>query len=244
MKLLKQAIFLVLFLALGCAQAQEEEEILPIETRVNARLAAVDKSPKVWEKVRKVGAERALFCSVCHGEDGNSKKDNVPKLAAQNPVYLLDQLEKFANGTRKSFVMQDLAKSFSDQDKIDLVVYYARSSRAIGAIGDPELIARGKELYAKCQGCHGEDGMGASGYANIAAQHATFVEATLIDFRDETGNRNNPVMTAMTQGLSDADIRAIAAYVESMPPKKFELVIPQPSEPATETKPEAVSSEE
>ena len=235
MTLLRWGSGLVLLLVLSTVQAAESESLAD---KVNARLAAADKDPEVWEQVRKTGEERALFCSVCHGEDGNSKKDNVPKIAAQNPVYLLDQMEKFADGRRKSFVMQDLAKNFSDQDMIDLVVYFARSSRAIGAIGDPELIARGKQLYPACMGCHGADGMGASGYANIAAQHAAFIEATLMDFRDETGNRNNPVMTGMTQNLSNDDIRALAAYIESMPPKRFEMVKPQPAQPAQESKAE------
>jgi cytochrome c553 len=241
MTLLRWGSGLVLLLILSGAHAAES---VPLADKVNARLAAADKDPAVREEVRKAGEERALFCQVCHGDDGNSKKDNVPKIAAQNPVYLLDQLERFADGRRRSTVMQDLAKGFNDQDKIDLVVFFARSSRSIGAIGDPELIAKGKELFVKCQGCHGDDGMGASGYANIAAQHAAFVEATLIDFRDESGNRNNPVMTAMTQGLSDADIKALAAYVESMPPKRFEMVEPQPSQATSETKSGTAKSEE
>jgi len=245
MTLLQWGSGLILLLVLSSVQAADS---VPLADKVNERLAAADQDPKVWEQVRKAGEERALFCQVCHGDDGNSKKDNVPKIAAQNPVYLLEQMDMFADGSRKSFVMQDLAKGFNEQDKIDLVVFFARSSRSIGAIGDPELIAKGKQLYVKCQGCHGEDGMGASGYANIAAQHAAFVEATLIDFRDETGNRNNPVMTAMTQGLSDADIRAIATYVESLPPKRFEMVKPQPAQPEQETKaeekPEAATPEQ
>lgn len=224
MHLMQLGFLLILFLAIGGVQAQEEEgEVVPLAAKVNARLAAADKSPEVWEQVRKVGQERALFCSVCHGEDGNSKKSNVPKLAAQNPVYLLDQFERFADGRRRSFVMQDLAKNLTEQDKIDLVVFFARSSRAPGETGDSELVSKGKELFVKCQGCHGADGMGTSGYANIAAQHAEFVEATLMDFRDDTGNRSNPVMTAMTQGLSNADIRALAAYIESLPPKTYVL---------------------
>jgi cbb3-type cytochrome c oxidase subunit III len=220
MNLVRQACSLVFLLVLGSAQAADTTSLAD---RVNARLKAADASPEVWDEVRKVGAERALFCSVCHGEDGNSKKSNVPKLAAQNPVYLLDQIERFADGRRRSFVMQDLAKNLSEEDQVDLVVFFARSSRMPGEVGNPELIAKGQELFATCQGCHGVDGMGVSGYANIASQHAEFVEATLKDFRDETGSRNNPVMTAMTQSLSNADIRALAAYIESLPPKTFEL---------------------
>lgn len=44
------------------------------------------------------GQERALFCGYCHGEDGNSKRSHIPNLAAQNPVYLFESFEKFAEG--------------------------------------------------------------------------------------------------------------------------------------------------
>lgn len=198
--------------------------------RVHARLAEVDQSEAAWEQARMVGEERAFFCSVCHGVDGNGKpgiqkqkKEPVPKVAAQNPVYLLEQFEKFGDGRRKNSVMQDLAKNFSEQDKIDLVVFYARMSRSQGA-GDPELNAKGQKVYFKrCQNCHGADGMGGMGYANVASQYAYFVEKTLRDFRDGTGDRTNPMMASMTRNLSDEEIRAVSAYIESMPARTFSV---------------------
>src|SRR5690606_40660115 len=34
------------------------------------------------------GQERAVFCTYCHGETGNSKRPHIPNLAGQNPLYL------------------------------------------------------------------------------------------------------------------------------------------------------------
>jgi len=199
--------------------------------KVLARLAEVDRSEEAWAQARQVGEERAFFCSVCHGVDGNGKpgiekqkREPVPKLAAQNPVYLLDQFQKFGDGRRKNSVMQDLAKNFSEKDQIDLVVFYARMSRTPGTVSNPDLVAKGQEVYFKrCQNCHGADGMGGTGYANVAAQHAYFVEKTLRDFRDGTGDRTNSMMASMTRNLSDGDIDAVAAYIESMPPKTYSM---------------------
>ena len=231
------AVFLITTTCLVYAQDTNEQaatsaqpELLTKE--INDRIEAAHKSRKVWSEIQKVGHERAVFCAVCHGEDGNSSRDNVPKLAAQNPLYLQDQFARFESGHRKSYIMQDLAKGLTDEDKVDLMIFYATSSRSPGQSEDTELITRGKALFVMCQGCHGPDGMGMPGYANIAAQHAAFVEKALTDFRDGGGRRDNPIMKGMTQTLTDDDIKALAAYIESLPPKTFEFTEQLVQEPA------------
>jgi len=37
------------------------------------------------------GKERILFCGSCHGKDGNSRRDYIPNLADQHPLYLFEQ---------------------------------------------------------------------------------------------------------------------------------------------------------
>jgi cytochrome c553 len=231
------AVFLIVITSLVYAQDTEEQsatstqpELLTKE--INDRIEAAHKSKKVWAEIQKAGHERAVFCSACHGEDGNSSRDNVPKLAAQNPLYLQDQFARFESGHRKSYLMKDLAKGLTDENKVDLMIFYATSSRAPGKSEDTDLIARGKGLFVVCQGCHGPDGMGMPGYANIAAQHAAFVEKALTEFRDGGGRRDNPIMKGMTQSLSDEDIKALAAYIESMPPKTFEFTEQMVQDPA------------
>ncbi len=82
-------------------------------------------SPELKQRAIAMGKQRALLCSQCHGKDGNSVKMDIPNLASQNPVYLLEQIQKFADGRRKDFVMNALAKNFSPEDKVNLTIFYA-----------------------------------------------------------------------------------------------------------------------
>ena len=172
------------------------------------------------------GRERALLCSVCHGEDGNSKKPDVPNLAGQNPVYLLDQIHKFADGRRKNYVMNSLAKSFSSDDIINLSIFYT-SMPVRPARVDAKLASAGKALYDKqCFTCHGEHGLGTSSFARVAGQQAEYVTTTLKQFRQSAepnagtapaeSKRSSPVMEPIAKNLSDADIAALAAYVSQL----------------------------
>jgi cytochrome c553 len=194
--------------------------------QVDRKLREVKNSEENWNQALQAGRERAVFCAVCHGKDGNGtgKQDNdvVPKLAGQNPVYLLDQFQQFAEGRRKSppyNVMQELAANFTDEDRLNLVVYYAHTPRTAGHTAEPELAKRGKQLFFKlCQHCHGSNGMGTKGYANIAAQHSRYIVKTLTDFRDGHGDRKNPLMASITHNLTDGEILELAAFIESLPP--------------------------
>ena len=37
-------------------------------------------------------AEKLQLCGVCHGEDGNSKMENIPSIAGQPEFFVLNQL--------------------------------------------------------------------------------------------------------------------------------------------------------
>ncbi|GAB4349491.1 MAG: c-type cytochrome [Immundisolibacter sp.] len=82
---------------------------------------------------------------------------------------------------------------------------------SVQAAGDA---AAGKQKSAACVACHGTDGNAAVGmYANIAGQHASYLEAQLKALRD--GGRTDPVMSPMAANLSDEDIADLAAYFSS-----------------------------
>jgi len=170
------------------------------------------------------GADRSLLCSSCHGRDGNSKQPDIPNLASQHPAYLLEQLQLFASGQRKNFVMQSLAANFSNADKVNLAIYY--SSMPVAPVPyDPNLAARGQRIYdSVCFVCHAKDGKSAEGFARIAGQKPEYVMKTLHRYRDNAQGkadplevkRTNPRMEQVTQNLSDEDIRALANYVTSL----------------------------
>ena len=80
---------------------------------------------------------------------------------------------------------------------------------SLGALaGDP---VAGKAKAMSCAGCHGVNGISNNGmWPNIAGQKEAYLASQLQMFKD--GRRNNAMMSAMSKGLSDADIANLAAY--------------------------------
>jgi cytochrome c553 len=72
--------------------------------------------------------------------------------------------------------------------------------------------ARGLEISAVCQACHGQDGnlMLEEDYPIIAGQHFNYLVHALRAYRD--GGRNHAIMSGFARDLSDQDIRDLAAW--------------------------------
>jgi cytochrome c553 len=190
---------------------------LALRMEMERRIALIAGDENERAKAIKAGRERAILCAYCHGVDGNGKRPEIPKLAGQNPVYLLDQIEKFSTGERKERVMQELSASFAPEDKVKIALYYA-SVKTKPSGGDPDRARKGQSIFHNhCVGCHGVDGRGKEGYARLAGQQPQYVVKMLREFRDRTGRRSNPWMTAVALHLSDDDMRNVAAYVASLP---------------------------
>jgi cytochrome c553 len=67
-----------------------------------------------------------------------------------------------------------------------------------------------------CGACHGADGNSTSaGVPSIAGQPDGFLEIQLILFRE--GLRDSPQMAPLVQGMSDAEIRALAKHFSALP---------------------------
>ncbi|MEO5362068.1 MAG: c-type cytochrome [Magnetococcus sp. DMHC-8] len=74
--------------------------------------------------------------------------------------------------------------------------------------------AAGKAKSAACAACHGPDGVSkVETNPNLAGQKVGYLVAQMKAFRD--GKRVNPLMTAPTKTLTDADIDNLAAYFAS-----------------------------
>ncbi|HEX6979040.1 MAG TPA: cytochrome c [Alphaproteobacteria bacterium] len=75
-------------------------------------------------------------------------------------------------------------------------------------VGDP---AEGRRKAARCQGCHGTDGIARMpNVPHIAGESEIYLVKQLEAFR--TGQRQDPQMSIMAKDLSDADIADLAAY--------------------------------
>lgn len=65
-----------------------------------------------------------------------------------------------------------------------------------------------------CAGCHGAHGEGSTaGVPRLAGQNPQYMSHALSMFK--AGTRESPVMQPIAQGLSDADMAALAAYFSS-----------------------------
>lgn len=69
----------------------------------------------------------------------------------------------------------------------------------------------GKAVAAACGACHGDAGVSANpAWPNLAGQHGDYLANSLAAFK--SGTRVNDMMSGMAAGLSDADMRNVAAY--------------------------------
>jgi cytochrome c553 len=65
-------------------------------------------------------------CARCHGDEGQWPLSNVvPILHGQPAVYLLASLKAYAEGKRRSGIMQPLAADLAPEDMRELADYYA-----------------------------------------------------------------------------------------------------------------------
>jgi cytochrome c553 len=217
-------VALTSLLMAGPVVSYAEEDPIAARQALVAKIKKIIDTPADKAKAIKKGKDRTLFCSNCHGPDGNSKRPEIPNMAGQNPAYIVEQMDKFASGERKSLVMQTLSQGFTEQDKINIAVFY-NSQKVVKVDFDPTKVQFGKMTYERlCVFCHSKSGKGEEGFARIAGQKPVYVVNTLKRFRNNANNvvnvlgtkRSSARMEQVTQALTDNDINNLAAYIASM----------------------------
>lgn len=173
------------------------------------------------------GQPKSIVCAACHGVDGNSLNPEWPTIAGQNEAYLVRALNAFKSGERNNVLMTSQAATLTDQDIADLAAYFASKPRQKRA-ADPALVAAGERLYrggnkdsgiGACIACHGPDGSGnaPAAYPAIGGQHATYTAQQLKAYRSgERSSDPNQMMRNNTARLTDAEIEAVASYIQGL----------------------------
>jgi len=173
------------------------------------------------------GQGKAAVCFGCHGADGNSTAPTFPKLAGQSATYLAKQLSDIKGGVRQSPMMAGFAAGLSDQDMADLAAFFSGLETKIGQT-DPAKAELGKTIYtagitdkgvAACVACHGPAGEGnaLAGFPSLRGQYASYVEGQLKAFSTAArANDPNGMMRDVAKKLSDAEMAAVASYLEGL----------------------------
>jgi len=178
---------------------------------------AADPSSVAAPAPLKSGQEGAQFCRHCHGEAGISVHPDIPNLAGQNAAYLLDQMNKFAAGQRKSEFMEGLIKALKPEERANIALYFSQQKvRPQPARNSAQTEAGGK-LYAKlCVYCHGANAYGSDNIPRLASQQTVYLQLSLKRYRSGSGERIDPRMQSYTRNLKDQDIDNLAAYLASL----------------------------
>jgi cytochrome c553 len=198
------------------------QRTMELRRHLEARIAELSANREKLAEAMQKGYDRTVLCRHCHGEDGIAIQREglqriVPNLAGQNPVYIVDQFQRFEDGRRKDFMMGGLAVNYTEEDMINTAIYYSMLEPVVAGGGRPDIRPQGKEIFDRiCASCHGKDGKGQEGYAMIAGQRADYIVQMLKTFRDDRGRRNNPWMTGVAVGLSDEDMEAVASYLANL----------------------------
>ena len=189
-------------IAAGTSAADVESVALHFALQKPAR------SPNPAKGDAAVGKAASSACAGCHGENGVSPNPATPGLAGQDAEYLHAATKAYKDGTRADETMKGIAAALDDKAMRDLAAFYAAQTPQPVNVKKPLTTA---EWVERCDRCHGVAGNSTDpAVPALAAQRADWLETVLANYR--SGARKSTAMSAMTSGLTDADIRDIAAY--------------------------------
>jgi cytochrome c553 len=162
-----------------------------------------------------IAAER---CAACHGMDGKSTVAEIPRLAGQQSGFITLQMILFREGIRQVPAMQAPTEKLSDTDIEAVAAYYAGLPSAAPEDRTPRdaaLMARGQAISAarNCGVCHLPNYAGRAQMPRLTHQHEGFLAHTMAEYRDGQRIGIDTQMNGAVQGLSNADIAALAHYL-------------------------------
>ncbi len=157
-------------------------------------------------------------CSTCHGVNGQSANSLFPKLAGQQKNYILGQLEAIKGRDRNSEhtrqFMWGPARYLSEKQMDELATYFSQQPPMKGVLPSTPIPQRGQVIFHQgvpekgvkaCASCHGDRAEGDDEIPRLAGQHTYYLNS-----------RARIAMTKIVSNLSDDEIQAVSAYLESI----------------------------
>ncbi|MDT3707127.1 MAG: c-type cytochrome [Thiobacillus sp.] len=224
MSLFRFSCALGLLCVAACAAAapnrDAEKSAQPSPEAMHERLAQISQDPASLTAAIQRGQRDASVCRHCHGIGGNSMMSDVPNLASQNAAYLLEQMNKFVLGQRKSSpFMEGMIKALTPDERINIALFLSQQPVARKPASMTAQDGAGRKLYGQvCFHCHGENGTGSRRIPRLAGQQTQYLEDSLKRYRSGSGERTDPRMAVFTRNLTDTDIRHLAAYLSTLHP--------------------------
>ena len=157
---------------------------------------------------QQAGKASTVGCAGCHGDQGVSSNPATPSLAGQDAEYLMAALRAYKKGARADETMKTLAGPLDDTTMKNIAAYYAGQEPQALNIRPPSTT---QEWTQKCDRCHGLNGNSTDPrIPALASQRVEYLQAALREF--QTGARTSSEMHAMSDVLSEDDIKNLATY--------------------------------
>jgi len=190
----------------GAAMKEKAEKVVT-ETK-SAATEAKEAAAVAVEKTKEAVTEKATAAV------------DAAKAAASEATAAVT--EKAAAVTEKATAAVDAAKESASSavDSAKAAAASAATAATAAVAAATESGPDGKALFAKCAGCHGADGhtkaLGKS--AVIAGQAAADLETKIAGYKAGTLNVSGmgALMKGQVASMSDADIKAISAYISGL----------------------------
>lgn len=223
-KLLTSLLVLVVASVTGAAQAQAPAG------KASASAKPATQQNSAAEAGTSMQAKVAA-CIGCHGIKGYQASFpevyKVPMIAGQSAKYIAAALTAYKQGDRRHPTMRSVATTLSDQDIAEIAAYYEGLGKdpaarlPAGAENAPSPQVAALLQKAACVSCHGANFATPvdPSYPKIAGQHADYLFVSLKSYKagdNATVGRNNGVMGAIAKQFSNAELKALAAYVSSL----------------------------
>jgi cytochrome c553 len=162
-------------------------------------------------------AAEAETCAACHGADGVPAVPEAPIIWGQQFYYLYLQLRDYASGLRSHETMSPLAANYNKEQQQALATYFSEKPwpRVPAEItGEAARQAQGVIAAGECSQCHSTF-EGLSGVPRLAGQSASYLDRTLLDFKNRV-RMNAPDKAFLMEEFSDEDLHAVAAYLATL----------------------------
>lgn len=198
-----------------------------ISASLLAATFALGIAPAMAEGDAAAGKDKIASCAGCHGTDGKALLPEYPNLAGQHASYIAKQLKNYQSGERANAIMAGMSAALSEQDIDDISAYYA-SLPPVTGIASEDNLEQGRNIFRggitaagipSCSGCHGAAGKGnpAAVWPALASQNADYTKLQLEYFRSkERANDSNAMMRSIAERLTDAEIQAVANYIQGL----------------------------
>jgi len=183
------------------------------------------------DAVRGKTVYKQMMCGTCHGVLGKSSSRNYPTLNGQGDKYIVKMMLDYQYGQRwhnnpTTSPMTQLARAMDDQQIADVSSYLADQQQRAWTFAKPlnksietlVMTVDSTRMITACAGCHGMKGQGVATMPALVGQVPEYFKKATKAFRSKEGNVGvNPMMRMVADGLTDAEIDALADYYAALP---------------------------